>query len=121
MIGKKEIKRTEKLSTKNINNLSKEIGNNPFEAIQQMFKEVPLVNIDTKDLNIKIPSLTSEDINKYISYLTLWIEKNGKTLEDWTSVINEILAMCGTTDKKEAADTKKKLETEKAALNGTGT
>ena len=59
-----------------------------------MFKEVPLVNIDTKALNIKIPAITSEDINKYIGYLTLWIEKNGKILEDWTSVINEVLAMC---------------------------
>jgi hypothetical protein len=86
-----------------------------------MFKEVPLVNIDTKDLNIKIPSLTSDDINKYTSYLTLWIEKNGKILEDRTSVINEILAMCGTTDKDEAADIKEKLEAEKIALNGTET
>lgn len=105
------------LSRKQIDNLSEKIGSNPFEAIQQMFKEVPLVNIDTKDLNIKIPALTSEDIDKYVSYLTLWIEKNGKIVEDRTSMINETLALCGTTDKQEAKTTKARLEAEKIALN----
>ncbi|MEI6672328.1 MAG: hypothetical protein WCL02_02980 [bacterium] len=82
-----------------------------------MFKDVPLVNIDTKDLNVKIPALTSDDINKYESYLTLWIEKNGKILEDRTSMINETLALCGTTDKQEAKTNKARLETERIAIN----
>jgi len=75
-----------------------------------MFNEVPLVNIDTKDLNIKIPSVTSDDVNKYVSYLTLRVEKNGKIVEDWTSMINETLALCGTTDKTEAKATIANLE-----------
>lgn len=111
-----EIKRTEKLSKKSLNTLSQKVGNNPFEAIQQMFQEVPLVNIDTKDLNIKIPALTSEDINKYVSYLTLRVDKNGKILEDWTSVINETLALCWTTDKTEARATIANLKAEQKAI-----
>lgn len=86
------------------------MGKNPFEAIQQMFNEVPLVNIDSKDLTIKVPALTSEDINKYVSYLTLRVEKNGAILEDRTSMLNETLAMCGTTDKAEAKATITNLE-----------
>lgn len=103
-------------SKKQINSLSQKVGQNPFEAIQKMFEEVPLVNIDTKDLTIKIPALTSDDIIKYESYLKLRIEKNGKIVEDWTELANETLALCGTTDKAEAAETKKQLESEKIAI-----
>jgi len=67
-----------------------------------MFKEVPLVNIDTQDVSIKIPSLTSDDINKYTNYLTMRIEKNGKIIEDRTDMLNQMLALCGTTSKIEA-------------------
>ena len=110
-------------SKKYLNSLSQKVGNNPFEAIQQLFKEVPLINIDTKDLNIKIPALTSDDIIKYVSYLKIREAKNSQILEDWTSLINQTLALCGTTDKAEAQDMKAKLETEKAAstYNSLGT
>ncbi|MEI6118598.1 MAG: hypothetical protein WCP92_05230 [bacterium] len=80
-----------------------------------MFNEVPLININTKELNVKIPALTSDDINAYVSYLTIWIEKNSQILEDWTSMFNEVLAMCGTTDKATARDMKATLEAEKTA------
>jgi len=76
---------------------------------------VPLIKIDTKDLNIKVPALTSDDINKYVSYLTIRKEKNEQILKDWTMVFNEVLAVCGTTDKATARDMIKKLEAEKAA------
>ncbi|MEI7918866.1 MAG: hypothetical protein WCH65_01265 [bacterium] len=46
-----------------------------------MFSEVPLVNIDTKDINLKIPALTTDDVNKYSNYLNLRVEKNGKIIE----------------------------------------
>jgi hypothetical protein len=81
-----------------------------------MFNEVPLVNIDTKELTIKVPALTSEDIDKYASYLSLRVEQNQKILEDWTSMINETLAMCGTTDKSEAKKIKDELVAQKAIV-----
>jgi hypothetical protein len=82
-----------------------------------MFKEVPLVNIDTQSLTIKIPALTSEDINKYTNYLTLRVEKNGQILEDRTSIINETLAFCGTTSKAEAQKVKDELIAEKTTVH----
>lgn len=106
-----------RLSQKQISNLSQQVGKNPFEAIQKMFEEVPLVNIESKDLTIKVPALTSEDINKYVSYLTLRVEKNGTILEDWTSMLNETLAMCGATDKAEARATIINLEAIYRTLN----
>jgi len=75
-------KRTDKLSQEQIKNISEQVGENPFEAIQQMFKEVPLVNIDTKDVNIEIPALTSEDIDKYVEYLNLRVEKAGTIIDE---------------------------------------
>ena len=70
-----------------------------------MFKEVPLVQIETKDVNLKIPIISSDDINKYIDYLTLRVQKNLAILEDRTLVINRMLARCGTTDHAEARST----------------
>ena len=77
-----------------------------------MFNAVPLINIDSKDLNIKIPSLTSDDIKKYQSLLTLWIAKNEKIVADWTDMLNQMLAICGTTSKAEAQKTKDELTAE---------
>jgi hypothetical protein len=75
-----------------------------------MFKEVPLININTKDINVKIPALTSDEITKYGSYLQSWIEKNAKIVEDRSSVINQLVAMCGTTNKAEATQMKADLQ-----------
>lgn len=89
--------------------ISKKIGQNPFEAIAMMFKDVPLITINTKDINVKIPALTSDDINNYYSYGKSWLVKNGKILEDWTKEINQLLAFCGTTNKADAQKMKDQL------------
>jgi len=60
--------------------------------------------------------LTSDDITKYQNYLKLWLEKNGQILEDWTSMFNQMLAICGTTDKEEAKKTKANLEKIQSSL-----
>ena len=74
-----------------------------------MFKDVPLININTKDINVKIPALTSDDINNYYSYGKSWLAKNGKILEDWTKEVNQLLAFCGTTNKADAQKMKDQL------------
>jgi hypothetical protein len=60
-----------------------------------MFKDVPLINISTRDINVKVPMLTSEDINTYISYLQSWIDKNGQVLDDRQSFLDEVARICG--------------------------
>lgn len=87
-----------KFSKQQLNNISEQLGNNPFEAVQKVFEEVPLVNIETKDLNVKVPSLTSEEIQKYESYITLWIGQNQSILEDRKKVIESMTTLCNTTE-----------------------
>jgi len=74
-----------------------------------MFKDVPLININTKDINVKIPALTSDDINNYSSYLQSWTTKNAQIVEDRTKELNQILALCGTTSKADAQTMKDQL------------
>ena len=110
-------KRTDKLSKQEINNISQKAGQNPFEAVQQIFNEVPLVNIDSQDINIKIPALTSDDIKKYQNYLTLRLTQAGATLQDRWDLIQSIKKMCAVTEiagnlnkSEEIAQNIKKLE-----------
>ncbi len=83
---------SDKLTKKGLRNLSQKIGRNPFEAIQDIFKQVPLVNIDSRDVNIKVPALTSDDINRYVNYLKLWIEKNQYTVDQRGDALSGTLA-----------------------------
>ena len=89
------------LSQAGVRNLSEKIGQNPFEAIQEMFKNVPLINIETKDINLKIPNLTSEELSTYTTYLKAWINKNGKIEQDWISVMDDIVGICSTQSMKD--------------------
>lgn len=82
-----------------------------------MFKDVPLININTKDINVKIPALTSEEINKYGSYLQSWIAQNQKIVDDRASLINQLLAMCGTVDKAEAKRIKDELTKQMSTID----
>lgn len=86
--------RTDKLSKQQLNNISQKIGNNPFEAVQKIFEDVPLINIETKDLNIKVPAITSEEIQRYKSYMTLWIDQNEAILKDREQLIQSITKIC---------------------------
>jgi hypothetical protein len=47
--------------------------NNPFDAVIGMFDAVPLVKLHTRDVNIKIPMIYSEDIINYTNYLNTWL------------------------------------------------
>jgi len=94
-------------------NLSNQLSN-PFDAIMVMFKEVPLINMNTKDINIKLPIIGSEDITKYIAYLKTRYETNVAILEQWISLLNNVLAFCGRVSAQEAPkeieDLNKELE-----------
>lgn len=91
---------TKYLSKQQLNSISDKYASNPFEAIQKIFQEVPLVNIDSKEINIKIPALTTDDIKKYQSYLTLRIDKNNKIFNDRKDIIKQFNALCSVQDIK---------------------
>ena len=89
---------------------------NPFDAIKTMFEEVPLIHMNTKDINIKIPMIGSEDITKYIAYMKTRAETNIKILQKRLEMINNVLAFCGTVDKKEASAALPDLQIEKEEI-----
>lgn len=74
--------------------ISKKIGQNPFDAIAMMFEEVPLINISTKEINLKIPLLTSDEIDKYSTYLKARGDNNKKVLKQWEQSVDKLTARC---------------------------
>lgn len=49
---------------------------NPFEMIKDFFDEIPLVNVKSKSVNINVPFIYAEDIERYIQYLQARKDKN---------------------------------------------
>ena len=88
-----------------ISNYSAIGGQNPFEAIAKMFDAVPLINIDTKDINLKIPLLTSDEIEKYGSYLQSRVGKNESILNERDILLEEVTKICSSTPIQEALKT----------------
>jgi hypothetical protein len=76
-----------------LTNLSNSFDN-PFETILNIFDKVPLVNINTKDINIKIPLLTTDQLSSYTSYLNLRLQKNQKILKRREEVAYKKLEEC---------------------------
>ncbi len=64
------------------NNLSENLSN-PFEQIAKYFEEVPLVNIHTKTIVIKVPFMTEEALDRQIDYLKEWLIRNGDIARQW--------------------------------------
>jgi len=52
------------------------------------------LNIGTKKVTIKIPTIATEDINGYNIYLLQWLEKNGKIVEDWKTQLSTFIPVC---------------------------
>jgi len=85
--------RKQNISTQQLKNQSQKFWQNPFEAIASMFNEVPLININTKDISVKVPAITSEDIDKYKSYIKIRLNKNEKVLNDRKSTFSWTLQL----------------------------
>lgn len=56
---------------------------NPFDAIGGMFQNTPLINVNTRNINIQVPFVGQEDITRYQSYLNDWMERNQQIMQDW--------------------------------------
>jgi len=77
-------------------NLSAELSN-PFELVGQMFEQVNLVNIASKDVIVPIPFIYAEDVIRYASYLETWIEANGGIRDEWKNITKSALGVCSNT------------------------
>ena len=69
-----------------IQNLSQSL-NNPFESLSLLLNQSNLLNIQLEPVTVKIPWLTSEDINSYQVQLTQWIEVNTWILAEWKNAL----------------------------------
>jgi hypothetical protein len=71
------------ISRSQITNLSESSFANPFDQIETMFKEVPLINIRTENITVKVPMISSEDITAYTSMSRNRITQQEKILDEW--------------------------------------
>ena len=84
---------------------------NPFDALSSLFENVPLINVNTKNINVQVPFIAQEDLTKYKAYLNDWAARNEKVLQDRNMAAQDLegkCAMYSSAFEKEAC--KKKLE-----------
>jgi hypothetical protein len=87
---------------------------NPFEELSLLFNKSNLININTKNLNVKIPMIFAEDINAYEIYLRQWGDTNAQIIEEWKVLIESISNTCLNkdllTNNKEAIENSESLQ-----------
>ncbi|MCK9466717.1 MAG: FG-GAP-like repeat-containing protein [Candidatus Absconditabacterales bacterium] len=88
------------ISRENITDLSSSISN-PFVALEQMFKDISLINIQTKNITVKVPMITSDDIVAYINMAKNWISQQEKILNKRFDLFKALIGRCGGEDEKE--------------------
>jgi len=76
--------------------------NNPFESLVNLFENVPLVRLQTKDIVVNVPMLTTENILKYSNYLKSWLNQQQKILKKWVEAVGEAINICGDINKSQA-------------------
>ena len=63
---------------------------NPFDALSSLFENVPLINVNTQNINVQVPFIAQEDITKYKAYLTDRMNRNEKVLQDWNMAAQDL-------------------------------
>jgi len=79
------------ISRDNITDLSETSFANPFEEIEAMFEDVALINLRTENISVKVPIITSDDIDAYTNMSKNWIEDQKEILEDWTNFFKALI------------------------------
>jgi len=69
--------------------------NNPFDNLVTMFQQVPLIRLQSKDIIVNVPMVTTEDILKYTNYLKGRLNSQQKILKQWVQAVSEIMYVCG--------------------------
>lgn len=72
-----------------------------------MFENIPIIKFDTKDINIKIPMIYSEDIIRYSNYLESRLVRNQQVMQQWLDVYNELAGTCATIEPGDEAKARK--------------
>ena len=86
---------------------------NPFETLAVMLNQSNIINVSTELLTVKVPIITSDEINAYEFYLHQWIQTNSKIVEERKTLLNSMWASCN----KEETEEKKQACLEEARKN----
>ncbi len=61
-------------------------ASNPFDAISLLFQDVPLINVQTRNITIDVPMVASEELENYMLYLNWWLDRNKAILQEWENI-----------------------------------
>ena len=86
------IKKYDQLSQE-LNAVNNEIAN-PFEQLSLLFNQSKLININTKNLTIKIPMIFREDLNAYNIYLRQRADVNSKIAQERMNLVTVVADLC---------------------------
>lgn len=89
-----KLKDVEDLASKQTYQAINSSVNNPFESLITIFQSVPLVDLYTKDVVLKIPLPTSDELLKYESYLRSWLKNQTTTLKKRLEAMQELASVC---------------------------
>ena len=60
-----------------------------------MFEQVPLIRLQSKDIIVNVPMMTTEDILKYTNYLKGRLNSQQKILKQWVEAVSDVMYVCG--------------------------
>jgi len=84
---------------------------NPFDALSSLFENVPLINVNTKNINVQVPFIAQEDITKYKAYLNDRTTRNEKVIQDRNMAAQDLEGRCDSyTNAFEKSACQQKLE-----------
>lgn len=86
------IKRYDQLAQE-LSSMNNQIAN-PFEQLSLLFNESKLINVNTKNLTIKIPMIFQEDINSYEIYLRQRADTNSKIAQERLNIVTAVGDLC---------------------------
>jgi hypothetical protein len=81
-----ETKKITRVLPKAITQATSDVLNNPFDKILQFFDQVPLINVEVRDVPLEIPLIYDEDFTRYAFHLESWVMRNGPIIEEWKKV-----------------------------------
>ena len=87
-----------------------ETFSNPFKQIEKFFEEIPLINIHTKAIVIKLPRLTEEEWERQKAYLTQWLDENKEVIKEWENLVKSAAWKCKENDENCKATYQKYLK-----------
>lgn len=76
-----------------LNNLADGL-NNPFDQVAKLFENTPLIQINSREVQVTVPMIYEEDISRYTSYLKTRWERNSTILKDWESLFQAVFGIC---------------------------